>query len=276
VTYSQMFHAGTQWSRQRRHSIHRVMVSIFILTCLSLALPLGAQNWSQLTPSGSPPAARAWASAIYDSSTSKMLMFSGTFEGSPNFSDVWSLSTSGSPQWAQLFPGGAIPAARLGQSVVYDSTNSRAIMFGGGTGVLAPCANDVWVLSNANSVNGTPAWTQLSPTGGPPAPRIFHTAVYNPASNTMTVFGGSNCATAGTQFYNDVWILSHANGLGGTPAWTQLTLSGGPSVRQGATAVYDSTSNRMIVFGGWDAAPANDLWAILGEGGGAVLPTRMS
>jgi hypothetical protein len=34
----------------------------------------------------------------------------------------------------------------------------------------------------------------------------------------MIVFGGANCFTAA---YNDIWILSNANGLGGVPAWTQ-------------------------------------------------------
>jgi len=271
VTYSQMFHKGTQWSVPSRHGIHRVLVSPLILTWLLLVLPLGAQNWTQLTPTGTPPAARAWASAIFDPATSKMIVFSGTFEGN-DFNDVWSLSTSGSPQWTQVFPTGTLPAARLGQSAVYDSANSRIIMFGGGLGALDTCANDVWVLSNANSVNGTPAWTQLSTSGGPPVPRIYHTAVYDPTSNRMIVFGGNNCSTVGGQYYNDVWVLSNANGLGGTPVWTQLTPSGGPSVRQGSTAVYDPTSNRMIVFGGWDETPVSDVWVLSNANGSGGAP----
>jgi len=201
-----------------------------------------------------------------------MIMFDGTFEGT-NLNDVWSLSTSGSPQWTEVFPAGSAPPARLGQSGVYDSTNSRIMMFGGGLGQnLTPCANDVWVLSNANSVSGTPTWNQLSPTGTPPPARIFHTAVYIPSSNSMIVFGGTNCSLSNPQFYNDVWVLSNANGLGGTPAWTQLSLSGGPTARQGATAVYDPASNRMIVFGGYNTIPFSDVWVLTNPNGASGTP----
>jgi len=256
----------------RRYGIHRAMVFVLILTWSSLVLPLGAQSWTQLAPTGGPPSARAWASAVLDPATGKMIMFSGTNAG-VNLNDVWSLTTSGSPQWTELTPAGSIPPTRLGQSGVYDSVNSRVIMFGGGLGQdETPCDNSVWVLSNANSVNGTPTWTQLSPTGGPPAPRIFHTAVYNQTANQMIVFGGSNCSLSSPVYYNDVWVLSNANGLSGTPAWTELSLSGGPSVRQGATAVYDPNSNRMTVFGGYDLAPFSDVWVLSNANGSGGTP----
>ncbi len=44
-----------------------------------------------------------------------------------------------------------------------------------------------------------------------------------------------------------VWILDHANGLGGTATWQQLPVSG-PAPRQNHQAVYYSRTNRMIVF----------------------------
>src|ERR1019366_2427734 len=104
-----------------------------------------------------------------------------------------------------------------------------------------------------NRANGTPTWSQLSLSGAAPGPRIFHSAVYDPASNRMIVFGGNNCFTAGAQFYNDVWVLSNANGLGGAPAWTQLSPAGAPpSPREHLSAVYDPTNNIMIIFGGVD------------------------
>src|ERR1039457_3882780 len=63
------------------------------------------------------------------------------------------------------------------------------------------------------------------------------TAVYDPNSNRMIIFSGNDCFSTS---YNDVWVLSNANGLTGTPAWTQLTPTGAsPSARYGASAVYD-------------------------------------
>jgi hypothetical protein len=83
-------------------------------------------------------------------------------------------------------------------------------IFGGASS--SALLNDVWVLSGANGVGGPPAWTQLSPTGNvPPAPRYAHTAVYDPASNTMIVFAGQIDYTEIP--VNDVFVLQHANGL---------------------------------------------------------------
>src|SRR6266849_10609060 len=99
------------------------------------------------------------------------------------------------------------------------------IVFGGELFSSQTALNDVWVLSHADGQGGTASWTQLSPSGTPPAARLLHTAVYDAANNLMTVFGG---VTTNNQTLSDVWVLSHANGLGGTPTWTKLLPSGGP------------------------------------------------
>jgi hypothetical protein len=232
---------------------------------------IAAQSWTQLTPSGGPPNARAGASAIFDTATSQMIVYGGG--RCTDFGDTWSLTLSGTLQWTQLNPSGSLPSARVGHTAVYDSANSRMTVFGGGLGCTAPCSNDTWVLSNTNSVTGSPAWTQLSPTGGPPVPRIFHTAVYDPGSNRMIVFGGNNCYSAGAEFYNDVWILTNADGLGGAPVWTQLTTAGTPPGRENHTAVYDSASNTMTVFGGYNAGGfLNDVWNLSNANGSGGTP----
>lgn len=55
-------------------------------------------------------------------------------------------------------------------------------------------------------------WTQLGPTGGPPIPRTQHSAVHNPTTNRMIMFGGQD---NGIIKQNDVWVLENADGLGG-------------------------------------------------------------
>ena len=157
---------------------------------------------------------------------------------------------NGTEQWTNLAPANP-PPARFNHTLVSDSANDRAIMFGGA----ASCGplNDLWVLSNASGLNGPASWTQLAPTGGGPDARWGANAVYDAANNRMTVFGGaagSYCVGA-PPLRNDVWVLSNANGLGGTPAWQQLSPVGpAPTPRGTSTAVYDPSSNRMIVFGG--------------------------
>jgi hypothetical protein len=80
----------------------------------------------------------------------------------------------------------------------------------------------------------TAHWIQLTPVGGPPPTREMNSAVYDSTSNRLIVFGGCvggmfcECSAAPVQVFNDVWVLTNANGLGGTPAWLELTPTGGP------------------------------------------------
>src|SRR5262249_33104347 len=94
-----------------------------------------------------------------------------------------------------------------------------------------------------------PVWTQLSPMGLGPSPRNSVSATYDHSTNTMTIFGGDlqNGAVV-----NETWVLSNANGTGGTPAWTQIAASSSilPESRAAHAAVYDSITNVMTVFGG--------------------------
>ena len=62
----------------------------------------------------------------------------------------------------------------------------------------------------------------------------------------MTIDGGWN----GTSLLGDTWVLSFANGQGGTPAWNQLVpLTAGPA-RRFHSAIYDPVVNQMNIFGG--------------------------
>lgn len=213
-------------------------------------------------------------SAVFDPNSDRMIVFAGD-EGDPltdSKNDVWVLANAnglgGTPQWTHVFENGAAgsPPAREYHTAVYDAANNRMIVFGG----YSPTAffNDVWVLADANDQSGTPAWTQLSPTGGPPAARGLHQAVYDPGSNSMTIFGGVD--SGGTQL-SDVWVLRHANGLGGTPTWTQLSPTGGPPPANGSSAIYDPASNVMTVFGGSSNpttfTATNGAWALSNANG---------
>ena len=76
----------------------------------------------------------------------------------------------------------------------------------------------VILVASAMAQSG-PAWTQLNPTGGPPPVRGSHTAVFDQATNRMAVFAGQNSSglfCISTICYNDVWVLSDADGSGGT------------------------------------------------------------
>lgn len=141
------------------------------------------------------------------------------------------------------------------------------IIFGGvNTNV---CLNDVWVLTNANG-NGVSAWNQLSPVGGPPPARGSSGGGYDPVSNTLMIYGGADCSG---HEYSDYWVLSHANGLGGTPTWNQLFPAGGPGPRSYQTMVYDPTSNELIQFSGYqNGTDYNDVWVLTNANGTTGVP----
>jgi hypothetical protein len=161
-----------------------------------------------------------------------------------------------------LSPVGALPAARDGLSTVYDPNTNRMIVYGGfGNG--AP-GGDMWVLSNADGTGGAPAWTQLIPAyGASPTGGSSQTAVYDPVTNTMTVYGGFD---GHGDVAGDAWVLSNANGLGGTPAWKQvLGTPAFPSPRLEHSAVYIASTNQMVVFGGKTAlggVTLSDTWVL--------------
>jgi hypothetical protein len=243
------------------------------LVVVSLTQFATAQAWK---PAG--PIARSGHSAILDLATNRMVVFGGNV--SPvslpptsqyqDLNDVWRLSKG--LTWSSVKPAGTPPAPRVDHSAVYDPASNRMIVFGGGLGNASPCANDVWVMTNANGEGGKSAWVQLNPSGGAPAPRLRHTAVYDSNTDTMIVFGGNNCFSTN---FGDVWLLSNANGLNGTPTWTELSPSGtSPGTSEDHTAVYDPSSNRMIVFSGTlGGNESNEVWVLSNANGTGGIPT---
>ncbi|MGA8026949.1 MAG: kelch repeat-containing protein [Bryobacteraceae bacterium] len=228
---------------------------------------LGASpKWSKISPSGAPPAGRRGQSAVYDSSTDRMIVFGGDPVGCAvdKYNDVWLLLDAtgkhGGPTWEQLSPTGSLPPARSDHSAVYDAVNNRMTVAGG----FGPDGdlNDVWVLENANGLGGSPVWTQLTPSGGPPSANGLRAVTYDPASNRMTVFGGWNCCSGPD--YNDTWILTDANGVAGISQWIRLNPSGTlPSPRAGSQPVYNPRTNKLTVFGGdTSSGQVNELWVL--------------
>ena len=69
--------------------------------------------------------------------------------------------------------------------------------------------NEVWVLTNANGLTGTPQWIRQEPAGGLPAGRRSHFAGYSPASNRLVIAMGETSSGIAS----DVWVLNNANGI---------------------------------------------------------------
>jgi hypothetical protein len=252
----------------------------------SLSTVVPGAAWISLTPAGG-ALPRSTHAAVLDPATNRMIVFAGgpNPSGSQITNDTWVLTGAngiGSSAWIDIVPAGTpgTPPARDQHSLVYDAANNRAIAFGGCLGFCAPVGNDAWVLSNANGLGGTPSWTQLVPTGIGPAGRIGHVAVYDANTNRMIVFGGQDGGIFGGTTFPEVWILDHANGLGGAPSWTLLQTVGGPPPGQyGVRGAYDLANNRMIVFGGGaqgTGLPTNAVWVLTNVNGLGGTATWMN
>jgi hypothetical protein len=229
-------------------------------------------NWTPINVVGTHPKPRWGQSALYDSSNNRLMMFAGsTGYPAPCVNEYWVMThanNSGTKAtWGSISTSGTPPAMRTRHAATYDAAANTLMVFGG-FNCQGGYYNDVWVLSNANAVTGTPTWTQLSPTGTGPSARQSSSAVYNSTTNTLTVFGGD----AGHAPFGDIWVLSNANGTGGTPAWTRITASNnGPSARSGHVGVYDSQNNLMMVYGGDNGTNLlGDSWVLSGANGQGI------
>jgi len=123
----------------------------------------------------------------------------------------------------------------------------------------------------------TSPWEHFTLAGGPSLD--FSTYVYDSISNRMIVFGGSE--QDGVTCVSDTWLITHANGIGGTPQWQKASPVGPlPPARSRASGVYDQKNNRMIIFGG-GAGPCggpfsvlfNDAWVLSNANGTGGVPT---
>src|SRR5260370_7256559 len=209
----------------------RILLATFFAAVPPL---LNAQGWALVGP---PP--RHSHSAVWDPVSAQMIIFGGlqTFTNT-DLNDVWlgKTGTNLNDSFIALAPTGTSPQGRYGHIATYDPNSNRMTIFGGGLGLPAPCANDVWILDAANARNGTPNWIAITPSGTAPVARIYSGGVYDPSTNSLIVLGGSDCAGG---FFNDVWGLSNANGEVGTPARTPLpTTASPPAPRQTVSAYY--------------------------------------
>ena len=107
-------------------------------------------------------------------------------------------------------------------------------MFGGEV-LLSIKSNDLYFYNADGNL-----WTQKA---SGPAARYRHSAVLDPAARSLYIFAGTNLASAGNTF-NDLHRYDVQ-----LDSWTELT---GTVGRSRHTAVWDGTSDRMIVFGGSD------------------------
>lgn len=254
----------------------RMIVTLLAYTLLFAGLS-AAQTWSQLATVGAPPTTGVGGSG-YDAVNNRLIVYFPLNTGAQTWVLTNANGLGGTATWIDLVPSGTAPTDNGASTVVYDTNTNQLIVYGGCSANCGSPLPDVAVLSHANGLGGTPAWSQNAT--NPPESREAQSAVYNSSSKRMIAFGGG-LAFFGTD-QNDTRVLKPANGSSST--WTTLSPNGGPpGVREGHTAILDPTHNVMTVFAGVDAISSccpyniqnyNDVWVLSNAGGGGTgIPT---
>jgi len=187
---------------------------------------VGSPAWSQVNP-GLRPGVGSFGFMVYDPKRTRMIYYTAAQFG------AWSYSLLGQHQWTSIATGGPDNVIDAG---IYDPIGDRVVVFGGSSG------KELWQLS----LTGTPSWSQFTALGPAPSPRNGHSVAYDASRHALIVFGGDSLPNVTP--VNDAWSLS----LGGSPAWTKIAATGGPSARDGAAIVYDPTRDRVTLFGGYN------------------------
>ena len=151
-------------------------------TPLNQTWVFNGRDWQPLSPATTPPS-RTYATMTADPQTGTVYLFGGN-EGVTYYNDLWTFAGT---DWQALSPGGQIPPARTLTALAFDEANRRLLLFGGRSLNGLPLA-DLWAFDPAAN-----SWTLLDPgDGSGPSARMAHTLTYDPVTQAVLLFGGSD------------------------------------------------------------------------------------
>ena len=214
------------------------------------AFHLESDSWQQLQPSGTRPTPRFSHNALYDASGQRMLIWSGRSldaSGSTLLNDVWALDLN-THDWTLLAATTAAPIARYGTAAVFDPVAGHLVSFAGFT--TQGRFDDTWRFDPERRT-----WQDVTAASTQPGERCLHAAAFDSQRRRMIMFGGQR----GNAALDDAWALDLA-----TDQWTALPSVPATGGRKFPAMTYDSSADRVLVFGGETTAGtrAGDLWAL--------------
>ncbi len=192
----------------------------------------------------STPNARYLPGFVYDPVSERVMMFGGGNDDDAlaPYSDTWVLD-AGAAEWTQLVLEPS-PVRRHSTVMVYDSADEVIILFGGHNGTA--WASDTWVFDC-----NTEVWTEVTPTESPHS-RGSHAMVYDSTNERVLMFSGYSDEGP---VIADTWAYDY-----NTNTWEEMNPSESPHARYGASCIYDSVSESMIIYGGNSDGYFSDTW----------------
>jgi hypothetical protein len=186
---------------------------------------------------------------FYDNESDLVVIFGGWNNTDDPWNSTWTYDYN-TDSYAVLSPSVA-PPGRAEPGMTYDSVRDQIILFGGEDELFTPQQyNDTWTFDV-----DTNTWTEVFPTIAPSA-RRGHYLAFDSESDRVIMFGG--IIGLNGPVINDTWAYNP-----GTNIWTEMSPATAPEARFSSRMVYDSESDRMILFGGLDEGTTyfDDTWA---------------
>jgi hypothetical protein len=175
-----------------------------------------------------------------------VVLFGGAAEGRV-LGDTWEWDGR---EWTLAASGG--PPARALHALAYDAGRRRVVLFGGTTAI----APDAKTLADTWEWDGR-TWRQLEVAG--PGARDHTAMAYDAARRVVVLHGGGT----GQEEPAETWTFDGS-------AWRRIATSG--PRRRNPRLVFDSSTKTVMLFGGFDAGPSNELWRFAGERWERVSP----
>lgn len=183
---------------------------------------------------------------VYDARRRRVVLFGGS-AGTNMLGDTWEWDGQ---HWSRVATDG--PSARTLFGLAYDAARGVVILFGG-TSVLAsdaPSYDDTWEW------NGT-RWRRTDATG--PSARDHVSMDYDVSRRLTILHGGGTGPTAPSE----TWAYDGSR-------WTRLPTTGPP--RRYTRLAYDARDRAMLLFGGFNREPSNELWRLRDDAWSLVEP----
>jgi hypothetical protein len=237
--------------------------------------------WTRFTGPG--PRARNSPALVYDAARRQIVLFGGDARPTGSLGDTWTFDGA---TWREAATTG--PPPRTTHHMVYDAARRRVVLFGGADG--NTMLGDTWEWDGTR-------WTPQTASG--PAPRTLYGLAYDAARQRTVLFGGTSVLESGAPSHGDTWeydgrawrrldvvgpsprdhvamdydaerrvVVLHGGGAGDPDkhetwtfdgrAWTRAADTGPP--RRYARLSFDPRTKSMLLYGGFDREPSNELW----------------
>ena len=200
------------------------------------AYDVAANQWSQMMPPTGPRGGAV--GTAYDIASDRVIIFGSVPEEelggySADYNETWAYNYN-TNTWTRLADG---PVKHLGARIAYDAESDRIILFGG-MNPLGRYYDDTWAYDYNSDT-----WTNMEPAISPPG-RAEQGMSYDSKSDRVLTYGGVNLQN---KPFETLWAYDF-----NTDTWQEMVPGEQPfpGYREYNTLVYDSESDRSILFGG--------------------------